>query len=500
VALQSVTGVSEFSRTPGYCKTHGCHRTHQRLSEKGSVRSTAKIQSASLSPIAVQAFLEEALSQIEESVIAIDFEGRVRYMNAAAEQITGHQAELAAGKKLYEVSSIVDVLSGTDFAEAIADAHSEEPTIRDFRRALLLNLEERPKVIEYRMTAMRNGNKSRAGTIIVFRDLMKLRHSEQALEISEATHLASTAALHEERERARVTLNSIGDVVLSTDFRGRVTFLNAIAEKLTGWTLQGATGRLFDEVFPLLDCQSRVRIACPAMQAIIEDRICRSEAAALLVRPDGREIAVDYSASPIHDASGGVSGVVLVAHDVTVAKDQADTLTRLALYDSLTGLPNRLLLSDRLEHAFQGVQRGGGVIAILYVDLDRFKIVNDTDGHAVGDRLLQQVAHRLLACVRSTDTVSRHGGDEFVVLLPDVHSVEDAALCGRKIVATMNQPFTIGGREYLIGASLGIAIQESPRADVADLIKHADIAMYHAKSTGRNRVSAFSADMSDLVM
>jgi nitrogen-specific signal transduction histidine kinase len=125
VALQPVTGVSEFS--------------------------------ASLSPIAVQAFLEEALSQIEESVIAIDFEGRVRYMNAAAEQITRHAAEFTAGKKLHEVSSIVDVPSGTDFAEAISDAHSEEPTIRDFRRALLLNLEERPKVIEYRITAMRNG-------------------------------------------------------------------------------------------------------------------------------------------------------------------------------------------------------------------------------------------------------------------------------------------------------------------------------------------------------
>ncbi len=449
-------------------------------------------------PIALQSFFEQALAQTTEAVIATDMQGRVRYMNAVAEKLCGCQAAHAATKMLADVVSIVDVLTGRDFSDAMREAHGSEAhsaASRDFRRALLLGCEGQPKVIEYCVTAVRDAGDS--GSVIVFRDLMKLRNSEQALEISEATHMASVAALHEERERARITLNSIGDAVVSTDFRGRVTFLNAIAEHMTGWTLQRATGQALDEVFPLLDSQTRDRIACPAVQAIIEDRACRSGATGVLVRPDGTEIAVDHTASPIHDASGGVIGAVMVAHDVTAARNQADALTRLALYDSLTGLPNRMLLSDRLDHALHASQRNPHITALLFLDLDGFKRVNDTDGHAVGDRLLQQVAQKLIHCVRSTDTVSRHGGDEFVILLPDVHSAEDAAVCAGNILAAMNQPFEIGGRDYLIGASIGIATQQSSRDDAAALLKCADVAMYHAKSAGRNRVAIFSRDMID---
>jgi diguanylate cyclase (GGDEF)-like protein/PAS domain S-box-containing protein len=264
---------------------------------------------------------------------------------------------------------------------------------------------------------------------------------------------------------------------------------------MTGWTLEMATGRTLHEVFPVLDSRTRERIACPAMQAIIEDHTCRSGTTGVLVRPDGSEIAVDHTASPIHDAGGGVIGVVLVAHDVTAARNQADTLARLALYDSLTGLPNRALLADRLEHALHSSRRSGLMTALLFIDLDRFKAVNDTDGHAVGDLLLQQVAQRLLGCVRNTDTVSRHGGDEFVVLLPDVHSLQDAEVCASKIIAAVNQPVAIEARDYLIGASIGIAAQQSFHEDAATLIKQADAAMYHAKSAGRNRISVFSQSM-----
>jgi diguanylate cyclase (GGDEF)-like protein/PAS domain S-box-containing protein len=468
-----------------------------RQEARGFMRSMAKPTPVPSAASSLQFFFAEALAQIAEAVIVIDGQARLRYLNAAAEQIIGCQAHHTIPKLLSEVLSIVDVLSGNDFGEAIADAHNAVPGRTGFRRALLLGCADRPRVIEYCVTAIRHRVDHAGGSVIVFRDLMKLRHSEQALEVSAATHMASTAALHEERERARVTLNSIGDAVISTDFRGRVTFLNAIAEKLSGWTVQRAAGQPLEEVFPLLHCQSRGRIACPAMRAIIEDHICRSEDAAMLVRPDGSEIAVEHSASPIHDVGGGVIGVVLVAHDVTVARNQADILTRLALYDNLTGLPNRTLLFDRLEHALHGTQRTKGVIAVLFIDLDRFKIVNDTDGHAVGDRLLQQVARRLTACVRSTDTVSRHGGDEFVVLLPDVHSAADAAICADSIVAALNQPFEIAGRNYFIGASIGIATQQCSQGEVAALLKNADIAMYHAKSAGRNQVCVFSEDLAN---
>ncbi len=443
----------------------------------------------------LQSCFEQALSQIAEAVVAIDAQGRVRYMNEAAEQLAECPAEQAKSRLLGAVLSIVDVLSGKDFADAIADAHLAAPESRAFRRALLLGGQGQPKIIDYRVTAVGTGA-SAPGTVIVVRDLMKQRGFEQALELSAASQLASTAALHEERERARVTLNSIGDAVVSTDFRGRVTFLNKIAENLIGWTLESAAGRALGEVFPLLDRQTRVRIQCPAMRAIIEDHTCRSAATEVLVRPDGTEIAVDHSASPIHDAAGGVIGVVMVINDATDARNHADTLTRLALYDALTGLPNRTLLADRLQHALHGVQRSSRVVSILFIDLDRFKAVNDTHGHAVGDRLLQQLAGRLLSCVRGTDTVARLGGDEFVVLLPDVHSAEDAVVCAGNIITALNPPFAIAGRAYRIGASIGIAAtQPGSSSDGAVLLKQADIAMYHAKSAGRNRVSKFALDM-----
>ncbi len=459
------------------------------------MRSVAKFKAALARTESLQGFFEEALSQVTDAVIATDSSGHVRYMNSAAEKLSGHPAAGSLMKMVSEVLSIVDVANGQDFAEAIEAANGVDAGAREFRRALLLGCDERPKVIEYCVTPIRHANPSSTGCVVVIRDLMKLRNSQQALEISEATQLASTAALHEERERARVTLNAIGDAVISTDFRARVTFLNPIAEQMTGWTLESATGRALNEVFPLLDSQTRQRISCPAMQAIIEDHTCRSVATGVLVRPDGSEIAVDHTASPIHDAGGGVIGVVLVAHDVTAARNQADTLARLALYDSLTGLPNRMLLADRLEHALHSSRRSGLMTALLFIDLDRFKTVNDSDGHAVGDLLLQQVAQRLLGCVRNTDTVSRHGGDEFVVLLPDVHSVQDAEMCASKIIAAVNQPFEIEGRDHVIGASIGIAAQESFHEDAATLIKHADAAMYHAKSAGRNRVSIFTHSM-----
>ena len=444
-------------------------------------------------PLALETFFEEALSQIAEAIVVVDCMGRVQYMNAAAEQTSGWAALRALGKLLSTVLSIVDAASGADFAQAINEAQLS--AVDSYRRALLLGCEQHPKIIDYRVTAIAGESSSPVGCIIVFRDLMQVRISEKALEISAARESASVAALLEERERARVTLNSIGDAVLSTDFRGRVTFLNANAETLTGWTLSLAAGCPLDEVFPLFENPSRARIACPAMRAIIEDDTCRSGSAEVLVRRDGSEIPVDHSTSPIHDATGGVIGVVMVAHDVTAARNQADNLARLALYDGLTNLPNRTLLSDRLAQALHGAQRNRRLVAVLFVDLDRFKLVNDTDGHAVGDRLLQLVAQRLLACVRSTDTVTRHGGDEFVVLLPDVHCVKDAEVCGANIVAALNKPFTIEGRQYNIGASVGIASQPASPGDL--LLKHADIAMYTAKSSGRNRVVSFSQEMKD---
>jgi diguanylate cyclase (GGDEF)-like protein/PAS domain S-box-containing protein len=324
---------------------------------------------------------------------------------------------------------------------------------------------------------------------------MRRRASELALEASEETLLANAAALFEEKERAQVTLNSIGDAVISTDFRGRITFMNVIAEKMTGWSLSEASGRPLDEIFFLVDSTTREQLKSPAMQAIIENHPVSLETARVLIRKDGVQLAIEDSASPIHDNSGGVVGAVMVAHDVTVAREQADRFERLALYDILTGLPNRSLLGDRLDQAVERAHRTGCVVALLFLDLDRFKPVNDSKGHAIGDQLLKLVASRLLTCVRSSDTVSRYGGDEFIIMLPDIVHTEDAAKCAQKALAAINAPFEVNGLQLQIGASIGIASCPRDATNSLMLIKYADAAMYRVKSTGRNTFLFFAADM-----
>jgi diguanylate cyclase (GGDEF)-like protein len=166
----------------------------------------------------------------------------------------------------------------------------------------------------------------------------------------------------------------------------------------------------------------------------------------------------------------------------------------MALHDNLTGLPNRSLLADRLDQALERAHRAGGVVALLFIDLDRFKPINDSQGHAIGDQLLKLVASRLLACVRSSDTVSRYGGDEFVIMLPDLAHPEDAAKCAEKALALINTPFPINGLSLQIGASIGIARCPQNAADSSTLMKYADVAMYRAKSSGRNKFIFFEQD------
>ena len=296
-----------------------------------------------------------------------------------------------------------------------------------------------------------------AGMVIVFRDVGSRRAAERALQSSEESRAENADALFEEKERAQVTLNSIGDAVVSTNFWGRVTYLNIVAERMTGWTQAQASGRAVDDVFRLIDVMTRNPIATPTARAIIENRTVGLAEDCMLIRCDGVELAIETSAAPIHDRQGGVIGAVMVAHDVTIARELSHKLARLALHDSLTDVPNRTLLSDRLDQAMMRAHRAGSSVAVLYIDLDRFKHINDSLGHAVGDQLLKSVAHRLLTCVRSSDTVSRQGGDEFLVLLADVVQPHDAALCAEKIVPALDAPHRIAGHDLRITASIGIA-------------------------------------------
>jgi len=301
--------------------------------------------------------------------------------------------------------------------------------------------------------------------------------------------------LYVERERAVVTLNSIGDAVLCTDISGNITYLNLVAETMTGWRREEATGKRLAEVFRIIDGSTRKTARDPMEMAVEQNRTVGLTVNCVLIRRDGFESLIEDSAAPIHDRAGRVTGAVIVFHDVSAARAMSVQMTHSAQHDVVTNLPNRLLLNDRISQSISLARRQRKHIAVIFLDLDRFKYINDSLGHATGDQLLQSVAKRLLAGVRGSDTVSRQGGDEFVILLSEITYPEDAATSTRKILLSLSAPHSIVGQDLHIDGSIGISIYPEDGEDAETLIKSADTAMYHAKENGRNNFQFFKAEM-----
>src|SRR5450631_285866 len=434
--------------------------------------------------------LDIALATVVDAVIGTDAHDRITFFNPAAESMTGWRSSHALGKSLTQVFFLIDQGNDKVIDSPLERAKHGQAETGGMTHAAVVNRKGLQVEIEFTAVAVHDARGRSAGAVIVSR--ARRQTAEIALQTTNESLLANADALFEEKERAQVTLNSIGDAVISTNFSGRVSYLNIVAEKMTGWVQADASGSAVDEIFRLVDTATHEPIPCPTVKAIIENRTISLEAACVL-RRDGLEIAVEVSAAPIHDRNGGVIGAVMVAHDVTAARELSMTLARLALHDSLTDLPNRALFSDRLDLATRSAQANGGYAALLYVDLDRFKHINDSVGHAIGDQLLQTVARRLLGCVRSTDTVSRQGGDEFVVLLADIVHIRDAVTCAEKLLGALEAPYRIGEHELRLSASIGVAIFPDDAREADALLRCADFAMYQAKYHGRNNYKLFNA-------
>jgi len=294
-----------------------------------------------------------------------------------------------------------------------------------------------------------------------------------------------------EKERAQVTLNSIGEGVICTDLAGNITFLNVVAEELTGWPKQEAVGKCAASVFHIVDASSRE----PARSLA---RIAPGQSApahAMLVRRDGFEIPVENSIAPMHDAEGRESGAIIVFRDVSAARSMAQQIAHAAEHDFLTGLPNRSLLNDRVNQSIAAAQRHKHQVAILFLDLDGFKYINDSLGHLVGDKVLRSVAKRLVTCVRGMDTVCRQGGDEFVILLAEVAQPGDIAATADRILLAVAAAHSIEGRDIQVTTSIGISVYPEDGQDAETLIKNADTAMYQAKDSGRQNFVFFTPAM-----
>jgi diguanylate cyclase (GGDEF)-like protein/PAS domain S-box-containing protein len=291
-------------------------------------------------------------------------------------------------------------------------------------------------------------------------------------------------------ERAQATLDSIGDAVLSTDRAGNVTYLNPVAERMCGWSTPEACGKPLQEVMRIISADTREPVRDPLEMAMRQDAFVGLGANCLLIRRDGQELPIEDTAAPIHDRDGRVTGAVIIFRDVGQALALTLRMSHLAQHDALTGLPNRLLLNDRLDRAVAAARRHGKSLAVLFMDLDDFKGINDRLGHAAGDEVLQSVASRLVSSVRDSDTVSRQGGDEFVVLLAEVACVEDAAFHADKLVAAIAAPHRIDGRDLHIAASVGIGVYPADGNDAEKLLRSADLDLLRVKARRRGRSQA----------
>lgn len=328
---------------------------------------------------------------------------------------------------------------------------------------------------------------------------IELTEINRRLEMEIQAHKQTELALFSEKQRAVVTLESIGDGVITTDVHARIVYLNPIAEKLTGWSSIEAAGKPLLEVFRIVSETSRKLVPNPVEVVLEHGEIYGLGNHTLLLSRHGEEYAIEDSAAPIRERDGTVFGVVLVFHDVSENRKMAKKMTYLAEHDFLTDLPNRLLLNDRLSQALMLARRDGKYVALMFLDLDHFKNINDSLGHEIGDQLLKVMSKRLAACIRDSDTLSRQGGDEFMVLLPEITNHFSPAEVAEKLLEAASAPYHIGGHELRVSISIGIAVFPDDGDAVETLTKSADAAMYHAKSLGRNNYQFFTQSMNEHV-
>lgn len=326
-------------------------------------------------------------------------------------------------------------------------------------------------------------DKREVGYLVTFIDITEVKKAKQAL--------------YSEKERLRVTLQSIGDAVIATDTNGYITFMNPIAERMTGWRFRQASHHKIEEVMILRDADTKKPLLNPLYIALTEQRIVGMALNSELLSHSHQAYAVEDSAAPIRDESGKIIGAIMVFHDVSEAMALAIKMSHLANYDQLTDLPNRILLQDRLTVAIQTAEREKLRVAVLLLDIDNFKYLNDSIGHQQGDLLICQMAKRIQRLLPPSYTLSRLGGDEFVILMNEINSIEASLSLASDLVTAMHQPFILEEKPYNVSVSLGVSIYPDDALDAEELIRHADVAMYSAKKEGRNRFCFFSGDLEE---
>ncbi len=338
---------------------------------------------------------------------------------------------------------------------------------------------------------LQDATRRRREAVVLRERSAELRRVNAALGAEVDQRRRAEKELFEAKERAEVTLHSIGDGVLTTDARGIIEYLNPVAERLTQWTVTEARGRPLSEILPLLNELTREPADNPVDRALREGGVVGLANHSLLVARDGSELAIEDSAAPIRDHEGRIIGVVLVFHDVSASRALTQQLNWQATHDALTGLINRREFEHRLGQALAGARVDGARHALIYLDLDQFKIVNDTCGHVAGDELLRQLSTHMHAYLRASDTLARLGGDEFGVLLEHCPLERAERIAATLCEATREFRFLWENRVFEIGVSIGLVPIDGSSASHTGLLAAADMACYAAKEAGGKRVHVY---------
>ncbi|CAG4884587.1 ATPase [Georgfuchsia toluolica] len=321
--------------------------------------------------------------------------------------------------------------------------------------------------------------------LLLWLRLLRVNHrlkTEKALVQSQA------AELKKSKDLIHSVIEGTSDVIYVKDANGRYTLFNSAGAKLAGKSINEVIGK--DDTFLLSHEEAREVMA--ADQLVMASGKVRTYEQKITAAT-GEVVTLHITKGPLFDEIGNVTALFCIARDITEKKKSEELIWRQASFDTLTGLPNRRMVFDRLEHEIKVSNREGIPLALLFIDLDHFKEVNDTLGHQAGDDLLKEAAQRLVNCVRESDTVGRYGGDEFVIILGSLEDIGSAERVAGELLLKLAEPFRLGEATALVSGSIGIAVHPNDARDVAILIKCADFAMYEAKRLGRNRFHFFSS-------
>lgn len=410
------------------------------------------------------------VEQSNVPIITLDLSGHITSWNPAAAALYGYAAEEILGRTC-DVLQLPD--TADEFAETLARMRSAQPAGFECRHAAR---DGRLLDIAISVAPLYDENNHHVGEIRIAYDITRQKRAEEALS--------------KEKERAQVTLASIADAVVTTDTAGKIDYLNPVAERLLGWSSDEAWGHMLGAVFQGIDEATGTAIDSPVDMVLHKHQRLEVRGDAVLVSRHGVRFPIEHSAAPITSHEGLVIGMVLVFRDVSASHNMARQLSWQASHDALTSLVNRREFERRLEALIASAHEQERKHALLYMDLDQFKVVNDTCGHTAGDELLRQLSAQLNSRVRGSDTLARLGGDEFGVLLADcpLDKAMDVAETLRQTVAGYH--FRWQDKTFVIGVSIGVVAISGSREDNADIMGVADAACYAAKDKGRNQVQA----------